>query len=108
MIACCRTVFTKEQRLAYKDVWEKLESRRLAIRELDNGIQYRFPGDPETLRLIQEWVSMERLCCPFLTFAVKAGHVNEPVYLELTGNEETKSFLRSEMQSNIDLITKQA
>lgn len=69
-IACCHTVFTKEQRVEYKSIWRELETRRKGIMELENGYQYQFPGDAETLRLINEWVSMERKCCPFLTFSV--------------------------------------
>jgi hypothetical protein len=106
-VACCHTVFTKEQRVEYKSIWGELENRRLGIMELENGYQYQFPGDPETLRLINEWVSMERKCCPFLTFSVIARNQEEPVLLQLTGNEEAKAFLRTDIQSNIDMITKQ-
>jgi hypothetical protein len=107
-VACCHTVFTKEQRVEYKSIWGELETRKLSITELENGYQYHFPGDSETLRLINEWVSMERKCCPFLTFSVIAINEEEPVLLQLTGNEEAKAFLRTDIQSNIDKITSQA
>lgn len=107
-VACCHTVFTKEQRVEYKSIWGELETRRFAIVELENGYQYQFPGDAETLRLISEWVSMERKCCPFLTFSVIASHVDEPILLQLTGNEEAKAFLRSDIQSKINIITGQS
>lgn len=104
-VACCHTVFTKDQRIEYKSIWGELETRRIGIKELDNGYQYQFPGDTETLRLINEWVIMERKCCPFLTFSVIASNVDESVLLQLTGNEEAKAFLRTDIQSNIDMIT---
>ncbi|TBL80472.1 hypothetical protein EYB31_08665 [Paenibacillus thalictri] len=85
-------------------LWGELEMRRLGITELENGYQYAFPGDTETLRLINEWVSMERTCPPFLTFTVIAGNVDEPLLLKLTGHEEAKAFLRSDIQSNINII----
>lgn len=106
-VACCHTVFTKEQRMEYNNIWEELETRRLGVTELENGYQYQFPGDVETLRLINDWVSMERKCCPFLTFSVIARNVDEPVMLQLTGNEEAKSFLRTDIQAYINMITKQ-
>lgn len=106
-VACCHTVFTKEQRVEYKNIWGKLETRRLGITELETGYQYQFPGDTETLRLINEWVSMERKCCPFITFTVIARNEKEPILLQLTGDEQAKAFLRTDIQSNIDAITNQ-
>jgi len=107
-IACCHSVFTKEERTAYKSVWGELELRRLGVTELENGFQHEFPGDADTLRLIYEWVGMERKCCPFLTFTVIASHTDEPILLRLTGNQEAKAFLRTDIQGNIDRITRQA
>ncbi|MBO9600795.1 MAG: hypothetical protein J7559_23605 [Cohnella sp.] len=104
-VACCRTVFTKEERERYKNIWERLSSRRVAIAELENGYQHQFPGDAETLRLVYEWVNMERRCCPFLTFAVIARHEDEPIMLTLTGDEAVQAFLRTEMQNRIDDMT---
>ncbi|WP_426448389.1 hypothetical protein ACP26L_28055 [Paenibacillus sp. S-38] len=51
-VACSHMVFTKQQRMEYKRIWEKLEAGRLGITELEDGYQYQFPGDPETLRLL--------------------------------------------------------
>lgn len=104
-VACCHGVFTKDQRVKYKSIWEELGKRRLGITELKTGYQYQFPGDPETLGLVNEWVSMERKCCPFLTFSVIASDVDEPVLLQLTGDAVAKAFLRTDIQTNIDIIT---
>ncbi|WP_309119774.1 hypothetical protein [Paenibacillus sp.] len=105
-VACCHSAFTNEQRAEYKHIWTEIEKRRLGLTELANGFQYRFPGDSETLRLIQDWIGMERKCCPFLTFSVIASNEEEPILLQLTGSEEAKAFLRTEIQSNIDIITR--
>jgi hypothetical protein len=104
-VACCHTVFTKEQRVEYKSIWGELEIRRIGFMEIENGYQYQFPGDSETLRLVNEWVSMERKCCPFLVFTVIASNEDEPVLLQLTGNEEAKAFLRSDINDKIYMIT---
>ncbi|QHW35614.1 hypothetical protein GZH47_31810 (plasmid) [Paenibacillus rhizovicinus] len=90
--------------MEYKHIWGELETRRFGITELENGYQYGFPGDAETLRLVNEWVSMERKCCPFLTFKVIASNTDEPVLLQLTGNEEAKAFMRTDIESNINII----
>ncbi|WP_027084462.1 hypothetical protein [Cohnella panacarvi] len=104
-VACCHTAFTKDERETYASIWERLSSRRFAITELENGYRFQYPGDAETLRLVYEWVSMERRCCPFLTFGVTARHEEEPITLSLTGDEEAQAFLRTEMQARIDAIT---
>jgi hypothetical protein len=105
-IACCHTVFTKEQRVAYKRTWEELEARRRGITELANGYRHEFPGDPQTLRLVHEWIGMERQCCPFLTFTVIVGNEEEPILLQLTGSEEVKAFLQTDLQSEIERISR--
>lgn len=105
-VACCHTVYTKSQREEYKSIWEELETRRISISEIEKGYQYQFQGDSETLRLVNEWVRMERKCCPFLTFTVIACNEEKPIMLELTGNEKAKAFLRTEMQEKINMISR--
>lgn len=104
-VACCHTVFTKEQRVEYKSIWGELEMRRIGIIEIEKGYQYQFSGDSDTLHLVNEWVSMERKCCPFLTFTVIASNEDDPVLLQLTGTEEAKAFLRSDINYSINTIT---
>ncbi|KQX55315.1 hypothetical protein ASD40_33520 [Paenibacillus sp. Root444D2] len=104
-VACCHTVFTKEERIDYKDAFGELEKRRIAVMEIETGFQYQFPGDSDTLRLLYDWISLERKCCPFLTFTVIASSEDKPVSLQLTGTEDAKSFLRSEINDKITLIT---
>lgn len=73
-VACCHTVFTKEEQIDYKDIWGELEKRRIGITEIENGFEYQFPGNSDTERLLFEWISLERKCCPFLTFTDKSNH----------------------------------
>jgi hypothetical protein len=105
-IACCHTVFSKDERSVYKDIWGELEQKRLAVTEIEAGIEYRFPGDSDTLRLLYDWISLERKCCSFLTFTVIAGHEKEPLILQLTGNVEAQEFLRNELNDKIKIITR--
>jgi len=100
-VACNHTVFTKEQRDAYRDIWRKLETCLLAAGPIEAGCRYDFPGDADTLRLVHEWVSLERRCCPFITFTVVAGHEQQPVQLLLTGDETAWNFLQHELTAQI-------
>ncbi|WP_373230658.1 hypothetical protein [Cohnella sp.] len=104
-VACCHTVFTKEQRVEYKNTWYELEKRKLGVTEIENGYEYLFFGDSDTLRLLNDWVSLERKCCPFLNFTVSASHEETPILFQLTGNEEAKAFLRNEFNENINMLT---
>jgi hypothetical protein len=73
--------------------------------EIEAGFECQFPGDSDTLRLLYDWISLERKCCPFLTFTVIVSSDDEPVILQLTGTEDANSFLRSEINDKITLIT---
>jgi hypothetical protein len=41
------------------------------IRELPDGYAFRLPNESDVLLDAAEFVSLERLCCPFLGFALK-------------------------------------
>jgi hypothetical protein len=43
---------------------------------------------------IAEFISNERLCCPFLNFTLNVVSIHEPVSLSLTGPLGTQEFLR--------------
>jgi hypothetical protein len=106
-VACCHTVFTNEQRSDYKNAWNELEKRRLGITDIEMGFEHQFSGDKDTLRLLNEWISLERKCCPFLIFTVRVSNENEPIFLQITGTDEAKSFLRNELNEKIQIITTQ-
>ena len=40
------------------------------IRELADGYAFRLPGESDVLLKAAEFISLERLCCPFLGFAI--------------------------------------
>jgi hypothetical protein len=44
-----------------------------------------------------EFISLERLCCPFLGFALEVEPESGPVWLRLTGREGVKAFVREEV-----------
>ena len=60
----------------------------------ESGYSYRFASDallPELLEIIRA----ERQCCPFFRFALTFEPGNGPLWLDITGPEGTKEFLRS-------------
>ncbi len=47
---------------------------------------------------------MERRCCSFIAFTVIPNSEENPILLELTGNEEVKTFLWKDMQGKINRV----
>ena len=67
------------------------------IRELPGGYAFRLAGGSDTLADAAEFISVERLCCPFLGFALEVEPEGGPVWLRLTGREGVKEFIREEV-----------
>jgi hypothetical protein len=67
------------------------------IKELPNGYAFRLPAESDILRKTAEFVSLERLCCPFLGFALVVEPEGGSVWLRLTGREGVKAFIREEV-----------
>jgi len=67
------------------------------IRELPDGYAFRLAPDAETLVTAAKFISLERLCCPFLGFALEVELEGGPVWLRLTGREGVKAFIREEV-----------
>ena len=65
------------------------------MRELADGYEFRFEDD--VLNRLAEFVSLEKLCCPFLNFGIEVEAENGPVWLRLTGREGVKAFIREEI-----------
>lgn len=56
-------------------------------KELPDGYVYRYDDDPKVLFQIEELVTLERKCCPFLAFRMAAP------WLYITGGARVKPFV---------------
>ena len=64
------------------------------VRELDDGYALRFPAEAGIVEELGRLIDFERICCAFLNFSLRAKAAGGPIWLELTGSDETKNFLR--------------
>jgi hypothetical protein len=66
------------------------------IVELPDG--YAFHVDPVSIiaQHLEEFAALERLCCPFLTIAVRAGTAGAQPVLEIGGGDAVKEFMVAE------------
>ena len=69
----------------------------MEIRELPNGYAFRLFDEPDVLVKTAEFISLEKLCCPFLGFVIEVETEGGPVWLRLTGREGVKAFIREEV-----------
>lgn len=97
VLACDLNALTREQRHRHQAVLAQLRESVQEVRELEAGYSFRYPAEGAVILLLAEFVSLERLCCPFLSFTLEVKAQRAPVWLSLTGVEGVKLFLRAEL-----------
>jgi hypothetical protein len=65
------------------------------IRQRPNGFTFRFPA--REYDAVTQFVARERLCCPFLRFALEVEPDRGPLRLHLTGPDGVAPFIRAEL-----------
>lgn len=96
-VACNWSALTVEQQERQRSLYQRLREDVLEVRELDDGYAFRHSPDADVLLAIAEFVSNERLCCPFLDFTLTVERGGGPVWLRMTGKGEAKHLLEVEM-----------
>lgn len=92
-VACELTDLDFQQRR--QQIVRTIASAVIETVELENGYRYRFPSTADWITQLADLITVERKCCPFLLFDLRLEPANGPIWLELTGPEGTKDFLRS-------------
>jgi len=96
-IACDMGVLSSAQREVHLATSRELFSKVQAISELVDGYEFRLSDLPDVVLKVAEFVTLEKLCCPFLNFAIEVEAEGGPVTLRLTGREGIKAFVREEI-----------
>lgn len=91
------TAIPAEQRPVHLAKSRELFSQIQETRELSNGYEVRFADKLDVLKRLAEFVSLEKLCCPFLGFEIEVEAESGPIWLRLTGREGVKEFIREEI-----------
>lgn len=95
-IACTLSAMNTEQRERYRLIREELLERLQEVRELPGGYAFRYLCEPSAI-VMAAFITLERLCCPFLSFSLELEENSDVFWLRLTGGEGVKAFLRSEI-----------
>ena len=99
-IACVMVALDDAQQRRRKELEERVAASIEEVRELADGYAVRLPSDARTVQEVAEFVTYERLCCPFLDFEIRVEREGGPLWLRLTGREGVKEFVRIEFGFN--------
>jgi len=102
-LACDMTAIPAEHRPVHLAKSRELFSQIGETRELPSGYEFRFADETSVLVRLADFVSLEKLCCPFLRFEIEVEAESGPVWLRLTGREGVKEFIREEVRGLIGL-----
>lgn len=95
--ACQMDAIKSEQRPQHLATANQLFRAVKSIRELPNGYAFQLPNESDVLRMVAEFISLERLCCPFFGFKLEVEQEGGAVWLQLMGREGVKPFIQSEI-----------
>ena len=88
---------TPELQQRKKTVIAELKNQVLEKVETDQGFKYKFDGSDKILDLLNSFIKTERLCCDFFVFNLTASSDTKFAWLELSGPEGTKDFIKHEI-----------
>ncbi len=103
VIACDPSAIPTEEREQWIDAGKQIYAAVQEIHELPDGYQFRLPADPALLLKVADYITTERLCCPFWRFTLEVEPDGGPFWLSLTGGAGVKKYLRSALETS-DLI----
>jgi len=92
-VACSLTALEFQERSS--GGLQKVRKAVVEVKELESGYAYRFPSDAAWIAELASLITLERQCCPFLQFSIRLEPGPGPIWLELSGPEGTKDFLKS-------------
>jgi len=94
-LACNLGAMTAQQRERHHALGEALRGMTQEVLELSDGLAFRLP--PEAWTTAAEFVSLEKLCCPFVRFQLELLENGGPLRLTLSGREGVREFLLAEL-----------
>ena len=92
MLACNLNAIPAQTRPRYNELVKQLRSAIENRTELSDGYTYTLDSNAMSLVALAEWVTIERNCCPFLTFQIDVTAAASP-QLTLRGPAGSKPIL---------------
>lgn len=92
----CKLITPELQQLK-STVIASLRKQVIQTKELSNGYAFKFIGTDKMLNELTEYIKTERKCCDFFTFNLLISGDQSEIWLQLTGADGTKDFLKTEL-----------
>ena len=86
----------------YRELAQKLRCAIQNRGELSNGYTYTLGAQAIVLLEVAEWITMERLCCPFFTFQFEVG--DDAFRLTIWGPDPAKAILLDAFPGDVPYI----
>lgn len=96
-IVCNLAAFTPEQRARHRALGVEMKAALLGVDEIADGYRFHYLGSAFWVLQLAEFVTLERLCCPFFTFTLEATSDEAEGRLTITGNPQARALLALEM-----------
>lgn len=87
------TLNDAEFRARERHVLQKIKAAVIEANETETGYAFRFPSDDASFAALNEFIVLERRCCPFLDFKMIVPRGERDIQLELSGSEGAKEFI---------------
>jgi hypothetical protein len=100
VIACNPRAIRALDRPRHAELAKRVRASAKVRREIKNGYAFTLDGSNVTLPHVAEWISMERLCCPFLMLQISASGEQSDWVLTITGPEGVKPLSRPSFRSD--------
>lgn len=95
-LACNLGAISSAERPRYSALAKRVKAAISESRELRNGYAFTIRAIEVSLPELAEWISFERLCCPFLQFQLQVSGQETVWHLTLTGPSGAKAVLEHE------------
>ena len=93
-LAC---TLTESEQVTRKPKVNDLFKHIQQVNELADGYALRFPGSDTWANELIQFITFERACCPFFTFALVFEQKEGPIWLHLRGPEGVKAIIEGMM-----------
>ncbi len=93
-VACNLSAFDSRRSKRHDALAGELFTSFEGAHELLNGYEFSLLGQSEWYLKLAEWVTLERLCCPFLNFEQEFS-LDGKIWLRVTGDDNAKQFLKT-------------
>ena len=98
--ACRLDAFTPAERKRWNELLLDLRKAVTRFEELPNGYAVIMEASSPGAAILEEFVTLERKCCPFLTLHLPEKPAATERVLEITGAPGVKEFLASQWSSS--------